>query len=200
MRVIWAGVAIALFAAPASAQDQPRFGVVVAYPSSVGFEWQAARKVAIRFDADYNQISNEGTSQFDLSRFLPPISLTTTTESRTVEFGVSLLFDLHQSDALRVYLAPRVAVTFDHSSFETEFNGDPALLAAITVPANRDTSSTAPGGGVALGASHDLGERFRVFGEAGFNYSRGTREALIGDDITSTALGLRGGVGVLIRF
>ena len=200
MYFMLAGVAVVLFATPASAQDGRKFGVVVAYPASVGFEWQAARQVAIRFDADYDQVSNEGTSQFELSRFLPPVSITTTTRSRVAEFGVSLLFDVHQSDALRVYLAPRFAVTFDHSSYETEFDGDPALLAAITVPANRDSSSTLPGGGLSLGASHDLGERFRVFGEAGINYSRGTRDGLIGGGITSTAFDLRGGVGALIRF
>ena len=200
MCVILAGVALVVFAAPASAQDDRKFGVVVAYPASVGFQWQAARKIAIRFDADYNQTSNEGTSQFDLTRFLPPISITTTTKSRTAEFGVSLLFDVHQGDAFRVYVAPRFAVTLDHSSFETEFGGDPALLAAVTLPANRDSSSTSPGGGLAMGASHDLGDRFRVFGEAGFNYSSGTREGVIGDGITSSVFDVRGGVGAVIRF
>ena len=200
VRVMLAGAAVLLLAVPASAQDEKKYGVVVAYPSSVGFEWQAARKLAIRFDSDYFEISNEGTSQIDFSRFLPPVSITSIIESRNLEFGVSVLFDLHRSDTLRLYLAPRIGVTFNHSSYKTEFDGDPAFLAAISVPANTDSSSTSPGGGVAFGASHDLGDRFRIFGETGFHYSSGTREAVIGDDVTTTAFGLRAGVGAVIRF
>jgi opacity protein-like surface antigen len=192
--------AIALFASPAFAQDDRKFGVVVAYPSSVGVEWQAARKIAVRFDADYHQLSNEGTSRFEFSRFLPPLEITTEIESHNVQLGVSVLIDLHRSDDLRLYLAPRFGVNFESSSYETEFDGDPALLAALSLPADSETSSTSPAGGVALGASHDVSDRFRLFGEAGFNYVHGTRGGLIGDDVTTTAFGLRGGVGVVIRF
>jgi opacity protein-like surface antigen len=200
MFVVLAGIAIALSASPASAQDERKFGVVVAYPGSVGLEWQAARKVAIRLDGDYRQTSSEGTSEFEFSRFVPALSITTTVESRNTEFGVSLLFDLHRSDALRLYVAPRIAVNFDHSSFKTEFDGDPALLAAVTVPADSDSSSTSPSGGVAVGASHDVSDRFRVFGETGVHYVRGTFGGLIGDDLENSAFGLRAGVGAVIRF
>lgn len=200
MSVMLAAVAIALFASPAFAQDDRKFGVVVAYPASVGFEWQAARKIAVRFDGDYHRLTNEGTSQFDFSRFLPPLSITTRIESHNVQLGVSVLVDLHRSDDLRLYLAPRIGVNLENSSFETEFDGDPALLAAVSLPADSDTSSSSPAGGVALGASHDVSDRLRLFGEAGFNYVHGTRGGLIGDDVTTTAFGLRGGVGVVIRF
>jgi hypothetical protein len=200
MFIVLAGAAIALSASPAAAQDERKFGVVVAYPASVGIEWQAARKVAIRLDGDYRQSSNEGTSEFEFSRFFPAVSITTTIESRNTELGLSLLVDLHRSDALRLYVAPRIAVNFDHSSYKTEFGGDPALLAALTVPADSDSSSTSPGGGVAFGASHDLSDRFRVFGETGVHYVRGTIGGLIGDDLKSSDFGLRAGVGAVIRF
>jgi hypothetical protein len=200
MLVILAGAAIALSASPVAAQDERKFGVVVAYPASVGIEWQAARKLAIRLDGDYRQSSNEGTSEFEFSRFFPAVSITTIIESRNTELGLSLLVDLHRSDALRLYLAPRVAVNFDHSSYRTEFDGDPALLAAVTVPADSDSSSTSPSGGVAVGASHDVSDRFRVFGETGFHYVRGNFGGLIGNDVKNTVFGLRAGVGAVIRF
>jgi hypothetical protein len=207
VRIFLAGVLTIAFASAAHAQSERRIGVVVAYPSSVGVQWQAAGRLAIRFDADYSQVNNESTSEFPFSRFvpgLPPIAesfeVTTKTRSRNIELGVSLLFDVHRGDDLRIYVAPRVAVNFGHTSFETTFSGNPAVLAAITFAADSDADSQSPGGGVSMGASHDLGARFRVFGEAGFSYLRGAFSGAAGDDVKSTSLGLRGGVGAVVLF
>ena len=59
---------------------------------------------------------------------------------------------------------------------------------------------SAPFGGVAIGASHDLSPRLRIFGEAGFTYSRGDVDRVPLNDITQTSFGLRSGVGAVILF
>ena len=87
------------------------------------------------------------------------------------------------------------------TEIETTITGlTPGDLAALTVPANRDTTSSTPTGGVAIGASHNLTPRLRIFGEAGVNYSRGDLEGIALNDITQTSFGLRSGVGAVIRF
>ena len=209
--VILVGLTVAVSASSASAQTERRAGLVIAYPGSVGIEWQAASRLALRIDGDYNQSSHEATSDFGFGRFLPSIpglpviipesfEIATTTTLRDVDLGLSLLFDLRRSEQLRVYVAPRIGVNFARTTTETEFGGDARLLAALTVPADSETSSTSPSGGVALGASRDVSERFRLFGETGFHYVRGDFGGGIGTDVKSSAFGLRAGVGAVILF
>lgn len=113
--------ALTLSAPTAEAQTDRRFGLVIGYPTSVGLEWQAADRFAIRFDGTYR-----------------------------------------------------------HSTLES--------------------SSTPPSGGVALGASHNIGPRLRIFGEAGLTYSRGAIDGIPFNDITQTSFGLRSGVGAVVLF
>jgi opacity protein-like surface antigen len=198
---------LVLGASAAQAQTEGRLGVVLAYPSSVGFQWQAADKLAIRFDADYSQFNYEATSGFGASLCLtgfpcePEVhQVTTASRTHNIAVGVSLLFDLHRSDELRVYVAPRVGIAVGRTSVKTTFSADPADLAAVTVPADETFNSTGPAAGIAFGASHDLNGRFRVFGEAGFQYVRGTDTGAFRDDVKTSSLGLRGGAGVVILF
>ena len=200
--VILAGL-ITLSATAASAQTERRVGFVLAYPGTIGLEWQAASKVAIRVDGDYQHDSFESTSQIGqgLAPFgVPPIEITTRIASSEVGLGVSVLIDLHRSDALRLYLAPSIGVNFVRSTYQTEFNGDPARLAFVSLPADTEVSDNAPRGGIALGASRDLSDRFRVFGEGGFRYVRGSVQGFNSDDSKSTSFGLRAGVGVVLLF
>ena len=205
--VVLAGLVMAVYASSAFAQSERRVGFVLAYPGSVGVEWQAAPRVAVRFDAGYQRYEFESTTRVGLSIF--PVGsapaygfdeFTSRHVSRSVAVGVSVLIDLHRSDELRLYIAPRAGAIFDHSTDETEFDGDPARLAAITFPANEEDSSTGAQGGVSLGASRDLSERFRVFGEAGLTYSRQNFGFGAGDDAKSRGIGLGAGVGVVILF
>jgi hypothetical protein len=117
--------------------------------------------------------------------------------------GVSVLVDIHRSDELRLYLAPRIGVNFASSSCKTEVEGigiGIAVGAALTVPADSEASSTSPAGGLAFGASRDLGERFRVFGETGVHYTRITNSRDISVEARTSAFGLRAGVGAVILF
>lgn len=178
-------------------------GFVLAYPGSIGLEWQAASKVAIRVDGDYQRNSFDSTSQIGqgLAPFgVPPIAITTTIASSDIGLGVSVLVDLHRSDELRLYLAPSIGVSFSRSTYETELNGDPARLSSVSLPANTEVSDNAPRGGIAFGASRNLSDRFRVFGEGGFRYVRGSLQGFNSGDSESTSFGLRAGVGVVVLF
>jgi hypothetical protein len=204
-----ASAALAFSAPTAHAQTERRFGFVIAFPASVGFEWQAADRLAVRFDGTYRHSSVESSSTptpFPLPGLpsvirVPVFEIRSSTSNTGAELGVSMLFDLHRSDDLRLYIAPRVAVLISKTEIETTITGlTPGDLAALTVPANRDTTSSTPTGGVAIGASHKLTPRLRIFGEAGVNYSRGDLEGIALNDITQTSFGLRSGVGAVILF
>ena len=200
--------AIVLSAPTALAQTERRFGFVIAYPTSVGVEWQAARRFAVRFDGAYRHSSVESSAM--PMPALPPLpggiripvfEIRSTTTNTGAELGVSLLFDLHRSDELRLYIAPRAGVLISNSEFETTITGlGPFDLAAVTFPANRDTTSSTPSVGVAVGASHDVSPRLRVFGEAGFNYSSGDLDGVPLNDLTQRSFSVRSSVGVVVLF
>ena len=203
--------AIVLSAPTALAQTERRFGFVIAYPTSVGFEWQAADRLAVRFDGTYRHSSVESsatpTPAIPAIPGLPSVipirvfEVRSSTTNTGAELGVSLLFDLHRSDDLRLFVAPRVGVLISKTEMETTITGlSPAELAAFTFPANRDTTSHTPVGSVAIGASHDISPRLRIFGEAGFSYSRGDLAGVPLNDITQSSFGLRSGVGAVILF
>lgn len=200
--------AIVLSAPTALAQTDRRFGFVIAYPASVGVEWQAVDRLAVRFDGTYRHSSIESstTPTFTLPILpnvirIPVFEVRTSTTNTGGELGVSLLFDLHRSDDLRLYIAPRLGVLISKTEMETTITGlSPSDLAAFTFPANRDTTSQTPVGGVAIGASHNVSPRLRIFGEAGFTYSRGNVDGVPLNDITQTSFGLRSGVGAVVLF
>lgn len=181
----------------------------MAYPASVGVQWQAADRLTIRFDGSYRHSTVESSSTpvpFPIPTLpggirIPVFEIRTSTSNTGAELGVSVLFDVHRSDELRLYIAPRIAVLTSKTETETTITGlTPADLAALTVPANLDTTSHSPSGGVALGVSHDVSPRIRIFGEAGVNYSRSALDGIPVNDITQSSFGVRSGVGVVVLF
>lgn len=202
-----AGVAIAVCAPPAHAQTDRRFGVVIAHPANIGVQWQAAGRVAIRFDGGYRQsrVESDATPTPFVPGFpgirLPVFEVRSSTRSRGADLGLSVLMDLYRSDDLSVYVAPRIGVLLSSTEFETTITGlSPSELAAFTFPANRESTSSTPSGGVAVGASHDVTPRFRIFGETGLSYSRNTIDGLAVDDVRQSSFGLRSGVGIVVLF
>lgn len=206
-----AGAAVVLSAPTALAQTDRKFGFVIAYPASVGFEWQAADRLAVRVDGTYRHTRIESSAMPtpaipsipglpNVIR-IPVFEIRSSTTSTGAELGVSVLFDLHRSDDLRLYLAPRAGVLISSLEMATTITGlSLSELAAFTFPANQDSTSNAPFGGVAIGASHDLTPRLRLFGEAGFSYSRDTLDGIPLSDVTQSSFGLRSGVGAVILF
>ena len=203
--------AIVLSAPTALAQSDRRFGFVIAYPASVGFEWQAADRLAVRFDGTYRHSSIESSATptpaipsipgLPGGIRIPVFEVRTSTTNTGAELGISLLFDLHRSDELRLYIAPRFGVLISQTEMETTITGlSPSELAAFTFPANRDTTSQTPVGGVGIGASHNVSPRLRIFGEAGFTYSRGDVDGVPLNNITQSSFGLRSGIGAVVLF
>ena len=206
--VIAAACSTLLSASTAQAQNARRFGFVIAYPTSVGLEWQAANRLAIRFDGSYRHSSVESNSTptpfvpaFESVIRFPVYEIRSSTSSQGADVGVSVLIDVYRGDGLRLYLAPRAGVLISSTEIETTISGlTPPQLAALTVPANRETTSYSPSGGVAIGASHDVSPRFRLFGEAGVSYSRGDIDGGVLTDITQSSFNVRSGVGVVVLF
>lgn len=201
--------ALAVTAPTAHAQTERRLGFVIGFPASVGLEWHAADRIAVRFDGTYRRASVESSATPTipipalpgLGR-IPVFEVRSSTTNTGAELGVSLLFDLHRSDDLRVYVAPRVGVLISRTASETTITGlTPAELAALTVPANQEATSSTPTGGVGIGVSHNISPRLRVFGEAGLSYSSGDVAAISTiTEVSQNSFALRSGVGVVVLF
>lgn len=213
--------AIGAFVPAASAQDAGQVALVAAFPGSVGVQWQIADRWAVRGDVSYNYSKNvtEFGSESSLT-FTPAFptqvtsvgtSITTRTEIRThaTTIGASALVTVHQRDALRLYVAPRFSVAIAKlASVSTSqlVNLPPGFPMSAFTDLLRDRtvddSTRTPGFGASFGASTKIGDRFAVFGEVGFNYSRSNTPltSSVPTDSTRTAVGTRGGVGAMLIF
>ena len=205
--VVTAACAALLVNVPtAQAQTERRFGVVIGFPT-VGVQWQAADRIAIRFDASYRRSTIESDAIPTPTRpgvpaliQLPVFQVRASSSNTGADLGVSVLFDIHRTDEVRLYLAPHAGVRISRSEFETTITGPRAQLAALTIPANSDSTSYAPSGRLALGASHDVSARLRIFGEAAATYTRGNVDGLAFNDTRQSSLGIGGTVGVVVLF
>jgi hypothetical protein len=97
--LLFAAIAVFVWAAPAGAQDTGRFGIVMGYPAQVALLWNVCDRLAIRPEINWSRSSNETTSTGDFLTFPPgvPVSVTTTSEGWAVGTGVSALVYLVKS-------------------------------------------------------------------------------------------------------
>ena len=210
---------VAAFSSAASAQDR-KWGILFAYPGAVGVQWDVADRFAIRVDGDYDRSHSEFiTGMGDPPpRVMPtipgitvptfiPVLVSTTSEITTHRgsIGVSGLFALVARDQLKIYVAPRAGVSMSSVTFRTTFDVSgipPALLAAITLPANEERSESdyAPDFSAKFGAAYRLGDRFSVFGEAGFGYTGGVSTSNFNTEVRQNSIGLRSGIGGILYF
>ena len=108
----------------AHAQTDRRFGLVIAFPASVGFEWQAADRFAsgltavtvIQASSRIRRPPSSCPPGLPTVIRFPVYEIRRSTSNQGADLGVSLLFDVHRSDDLRLYLAPRSC----RADFETE--------------------------------------------------------------------------------
>lgn len=204
----------ALMAPAAEAQDEKRLGVVASFPGSIGFHWQVTEAFAVRVDGSYSHVTSETSSvNDDILRtipglpsvtFLPSLLVETESHAHNTSLAVSGLFTIYRSDPFRLYIAPRVGVAWSRSKTTSTatITGLPGGLPppGLTIPQDLELSTTAPTGGASLGASSRLGERFGVFGELGFNYSRSTQDDEFLAERTTSTIGTRAAVGVTVFF
>jgi hypothetical protein len=165
----------------ASAQGAGKTGVTMGFPASIGIVWHASDKVAIRPELSVAGSSSEGSG----SSF--------SGQSDNVNFvtGVSVLFHLRTYDHLKTYFSPRF--TYGRSSSDS-------TTSAVTTSTS-ETTATTTGGSGSFGAQYELSDKFSVFGELGFGYSR---TKVTSSTSTSTNTGntwsSRSGVGVIFYF
>jgi hypothetical protein len=192
-----------------TAQDTPRFGLVMGYPANVGVLIKVSDAVSVRPEVNWSRSVFESTTTLTPFPFLPdvypvPVSAatTSTTDGWQVGVGVSGLLYLSKGDALRTYVSPRV--NYSRSSTTTDV-GIPATLSPINARLTTTVTSNYAAAG-SFGAQYVLGKRFGLFGELGLNYSHsGDRtpssiSSFFQSDQKSWSLALRSGVGVILYF
>jgi hypothetical protein len=182
-------MAVALAANLASAQDEPRVGVVMGYPASVGIIWHVTDGIALRPEISATRSTGDLTATTSLS------STTSSNDNWQVLFGGSALFYLSKHEGLRTYLSPRWAYTRVESTSTTS----PPTITSSSASSVQFVSGS-------FGAQYTLGRRFAVFGELGVGYSRTTNQPTGSTPVplftssTSTTIGTRSGAGVILYF
>ncbi|HXD75760.1 MAG TPA: hypothetical protein VN628_18565 [Vicinamibacterales bacterium] len=170
--------------AAARAQDAPKVGLTMGYPSSVGVLWQMGDRVAVRPEIGLSHASGD-TSGVDIT--IPtPLS---TDSTNTISTGLSALFYVGPKDlaaggsakpgALRMYVSPRFAY------------GRMTTSAASGTSTADTTLSTYQVTG-SFGAQYTLGRHFGVFGELGAGYTRTNTD--ISSVVTITTSSISNGV------
>ena len=202
-----AAITIGSVAPAASAQDDPKVGITMGYPASVGIIWQVNERIALRPEVTATRASGESTSTSTISFVglggggsTTTTTTVTTNESWQVSTGLSALFYLSQHDALRTYVSPRWAYSRTSNS----------TTSGITELGNFGSTGSSHTVAGSFGAQYAPGRRFNVFGEVGLAFSRSTtapRDAPTGLGIVTTTsgavsrnFGSRSGVGVILYF
>lgn len=111
-RLLVSCVAITLAApAAAGAQDAPKAGVVIGFPTALGIIWHASDRVAVRPEISVGGSSSDRTSS----------SFNSHSSSWGVGFGLGVLFYTHTEEHLRTYIVPRFF--YHHMSATNEGSG-----------------------------------------------------------------------------
>jgi hypothetical protein len=224
-RLIASLLAVAAFATPAIAQDEPRFALVASFPTpTVSFQWELNDRIGIRFDGSYTYRDESTDIVSDSSSFndraLGTVFVLQTLTHResttnTGSIGVAGLFTIHRSDHLRLYLSPRVLVSYSRErisdTITTSGNLPPGVIFGNPLsrePVSRESTSTSPGAGLSFGASSNVFDRVALFGEAGFTYSRSdaplillpTSTSSFNSETSRTTISTRAVAGIMFRF
>ena len=197
----------AIAPAVAGAQDVPKIGLTMGYPSAIGVQWQIADRVAVRPEITLTRSTGDSTSNDLLGT--TPLS---TNDSTGVGAGLSALFYVARWESLRTYVSPRFAYTRTTTS-------------ASTTPgtSTSDSTTSAYSTSGSFGAQYSLGRHFGVFGEVGLGYTSvttaltstltlgvvssvggvvtsSTRVELVHSSSHSNSLATRSGAGVIFFF
>jgi hypothetical protein len=189
-RLIGFVLALAAIAAPATAQDDPRFALVTSFPSpTVSFQWEMSERFALRIEGSYSYRDESlETSSGDLSGLVVPspnsIVLDTTTRTESTvhngSIGVAGIVTIHRGDQMRLYVAPRVSVvrfnqrTTSETTLTRVPSGLPPNVFSNLFPRSQtfESSSNSPAAGASFGAATNVHRRLALFGEAGFTWTR----------------------------
>ena len=223
-------VCIATTAAPAMAQDEPRFALVASLPSpTISLQWELSEKFALRVEGSYSYReeafeefpnTSSGASEHVYANgtssviFTDPSVLTADILSESSLHSGSLaiagIFTMYRSDRLRLYGAPRVSGAWSRQRFSLTIpplrtlSGTPALS---PLAETYTQSSTSPGAGAFFGAATTVHRHVALFGEVGASYTRSDSPIRVSrldspgsGDSKSTAIGTRAVAGVMLLF
>lgn len=179
--VVCAVLLVLVGAASASAQNTRKTGIVMGYPAAVGLMIPMGENVAIRPELTLTATHSKSSGS----------SFTFDSDSWTIGTGVSVLFYTSTHDRLRTYFSPHFS--YQHVSSESEASG--------VTNSSTESNGNAYGGSGSFGAQYDVADRFSVFGEVGFGFSRlSTKSDNSPTKVTSTGWGTRSAVGVIFFF
>jgi hypothetical protein len=224
-QIVGSLLAVAAFATPAVAQDEPRFALVASFPTpTVSFQWELNDRIGIRVDGSYTYRDESTDIVSDVSSFnertlgtVYVLQTLTHSESttNTGSIGVAGLFTVHRSDHLCLYVSPRVLVSYSRQRITdtttTLGNPLPGVIFSNPLtrePSSRESTSTSPGAGLSFGASSNVFERVALFGEAGFTYSRSDAPLILlptsissfNSETSRTTITTRAVAGIMFRF
>src|SRR4051812_20928962 len=190
-----AALAIGALPGSASAQDEPRLGITMGYPASLGLIWRISDGLALRPELSFSTSSNEliATTSLTTGGSTAATSVNTN-DNWQLGIGLSALFYLSKHDALRAYVTPRWSYT--RASSEST-NTPSTLVTSSTGNVNALSGS--------FGAEYALSRRFSVFGEVGLGYTHTTNDptgtpGILTTSSTSHVFGARSGAGVALYF
>lgn len=186
---------LALAATPARAQNG--VGLVAGVPASIGVLWHVTPSVAFRPEFAVSRTRSEVMSSVVV--LLPGggvQTVTSTSTAWTAGVGGSALWYVRTIERLRVYVSPRVI--YSRGSNRTE----PGLQGSTGSNATTTDSRGFTGSG-SIGAQYTPHDRFGLFGEVGVSYSRqtGDTRGIVGpSESTTSSVGVRSGVGIVLYF
>src|SRR3954465_13210248 len=142
----------------ASAQDAPRFGIVMGYPAQVGLLWNISDRMAIRPELSISKSASETNTTISIPGIpgiTQPITASTTTASSgwQTSVGASALFYLTKGDALRTYAAPRYA--YSRVSSTVPLTASSPIVGSVVNPGTISSSNHSASG--SIGAQYTLG-------------------------------------------
>jgi len=195
-------VAVLLFLAPAAAvqaQDTPRVGLTMAYPSSIGLIWHVSPRLAIRPDLSFGWSSSE-----------PPASTIGggSSDATNLSVGIAGLIYVGKWDALRAYVAPHFG--YGRTSTTTvstiTIGIGPGASINTSTMTTKGTASISEVAG-SFGAEYTLGRRFAVFAETGLAFVHAPGISISTGSVTGATFAstrnsgtTRGGVGAIVYF
>lgn len=171
------------FPSAARAQDEPKVGLTMGYPSAIGVLWHATERLAIRPEVTATRGSSESSSSDPI---IGAAGVSTPSDNWQVGVGLSGVFYLTRDGGLRTYLTPR----FAHS----RTSASNAVAGSVVSSTSEGWIYTTSG---AFGAQYSFARHFGVFGEVGAAYTSSTSRVSTVESIT-TVVGVGPG-GVVTR-
>jgi hypothetical protein len=199
--VVLAGV---LANAPvAFAQEKGQVGLSLGFPASVGLVWHITDSIGIRPEFGFSFGSGESTTEPITTLPGGSVASVSTSDTRSIGFGVSALFYVHERDNLRLFVSPRIAYSDLHVENEQSISVLPPPIGGSTLRVETDGTAITVSG--SFGAQYSLSRRFSVFGEFGMSYADSETEgstslAITRSSSTSQSWSSRGGAGVVFYF